>query len=811
MSSNSPKRPGENRFSADFLSGRPSADVPSFSVPVVSESPNTAMREAMKRDKDYRSDAAAAFTDSAEAARQKEREELEKERERLAQQSKAAIENARRRADQDARGAVEGELTDLSKLVDLYESELVKAVSARDRWKDQRGEYNEVLEELTLALSEAQDKAEAVRVGLESQREVSGKRAAIGRASIFVGGGARRQAAGALGPDTTLPTDQWQGGEDEDELLLSKPDDMNGMCGDNFYKVSRFIKIVIRRCIGLFKVFASRFNFFSKDVLKVSARYGGPLVPFFVFAQATVRLGMITLLVYSPLLIYQISNVMNGSWQGLIQCGFLGSQCWLLYGGFDKPLFYLIVSGVNAIGTLIFAVWQWRNFDLVYQHVRLRTELEGRKRFCKVALCAWDFRVTDEALKSHYGERVARNLEALKIEDEQLAAFASLTTLQKRALFARRLIGFVLTLTVIAAGWVAIGVVTIYQYNIENFFANLFGGSSSGSSIAAFIPSLVFKIVNFVSPTALWALSTWEGWPPGVREGQLVWRVFLGSLLNVFLYVGLYYELIAQVSLFGSSSQQIDLDSSYNCKEDQAAISLFILTVSDVVVGNIVQLLYLLVWPSLARFLSRSFKIEISGKLEFTTASYVVSHMVSLSIMWMTLLLSPFAAVWFPLAMSIQYLSYRGALMLSETSASGATEALSVGVLIMRLFCVTAVVYACWSFLVLCVSLPHSGDCGPFTNDSRALDVISPLIFNYFNWLTVAVLAILLLLCLVLVFRNNKVAVFRKGVFDMAERFTKTVGQLQRELKRSNAQNNLFKARLERQRKRASLTQLDKN
>ena len=798
------------RFSADFIGGRHSLDHPNFSTEfsqaslpgsIPSPTNQDELLYATNIDKDYRHDSEASFTNGADADVAEKEIDFEAEKERLRAQAKEAVEAARRRAGEEAKEAAAADFAALEGLCDFYEQQLRQAAAAREAWREQRKEYDDVLEELTMSLSEAKEKAEAVKEVVDQQREKKRQSVDTGFRGVVLLGQKKTDTAPAVFEALLGQTDTAQVGvsvDEEDDWLMSKTEG-KGILGEGLARFLRKFRVFFNRLYRGLKKIAGFFNFFSHDVTRVAALYGGPVTTFFVFTQATVALGMITLFCYLPLLISQVWVVATGNYLYLLQCGWLDHECWLLFGGFDshKALFYLITSLGAALGTLIFSIRQWAAFDRTYQEIKLRSELEGRRRFCKVALVAWDFR------KSGFsGEAVSRSLEALKIEDETNESFANMTKSQRRQLFLRRVTGFVLNIIVIAIGWASIAVTSIYQETVQNWLTGGKNVSGIAKFVSVLLPSLVFQFVNFLAPNALQWITDWEKWPPGVADVRNIWRVFLSSILNVFVYVGLYYALIAQVSF--ANIDQISKSLQFTCNEDQAAMSLLILTFSDAVVGSAANIAFMWLRPWFV-LISLKVGITLPREKEFETAGNIVGHLVSLVVMWMAIVIAPFAAVWFPIAMVIKYLSFRYVLYLSSSYNSGATEAMAVGVMVMRLFSVTAIIYGVWAFLILCVKMPRGANCGPFMSGTRAIDTIYPGILDSFNTLAIVLAFAILILLLVVVFRNNKVTTFKKTLEDMTGRFRRLIGQLQRELKRAQQQANVMKGRLERQRKRSSM------
>jgi hypothetical protein len=675
--------------------------------------------------------------------------------------------------------------TELKKMVEKYTDELKKALSARERWLSNKLEYETVVKDLAMKVEEAQDRIQS----LQSLNRLGNTRGAV-----IIGNNVGRNHITPGYQQISTEYLLTAGDDDLNEIndgLNQTADDLEF---EGFNKLLKKLRMFGDSCIKVLRYF----DLFSGDVKRVQAKYGGPLIPYLSFLQSTITLGLITLVIHAPIIITQ--GVTNSTSSHI--CGLLDGACWTLYGGLGSNLekFYIIIALGSSLATCMYAVYMWSSFDRQYQLVLLRKEFEGQKRFSKVALCAWDFRISDEKEKENKSGQMVRFFEALKVDDETDLHMKSLTKEQKRKIFLTRIGCFFLVLLVLLAGWTAIGSSTYFQKSINSFFAYLSNDNTTVAKIVQFIPSAIVSILGFLTPRALNRITEFEYWSPAMKEKQLTWRLYLGNILNVLIYVFLYYSLVAKTSdslKLSSAIVSFD-DTTYSCKEDQAGASLVQLSVTNLVSNTITDFGFMVVMPSFRKYVQK----QDSWKAEFSIAPYVVQHTITLSLSWLALVLSPFYALVFPVIMILRYLTIRVILKFADVSSASFTETLSVGVLIMRLFSITSVIYATFSLLIFTLSHPHDGSCGPIASASRGIDVFGTNIHTNFNTISIVFLCIAVLFALLVIFRNNKVSAYRDALDESNSKSSNVVNQLQRELKRANGQLNVLRSRVDRQKQR---------
>ena len=665
----------------------------------------------------------------------------------------------------------------LAKL-DTYEDQLRLAVTARQKWKDQRKEFSVALNDLKVKFDDAKERAE---VSAYQSNKLGGV--------ILIGGGPKKNNddPGARVASALLLPDVIEGAAEDDD------DDSSAKIGLKSFYLQTFGRLA-RIVIAALQVF----NLFSSDVKRISDRYGGPIVPHFTFMQSTVILSMITLLGNAPLLVTQ--GLFNASTNH--ECGAFSGVCWTLYGAFpmSSNLYYFVTIGGSAVVTFIFTVMLWTRFDRKFQRSQLLSELSDRRRFSPIVLAAWDFRQRDDDAKATLSTKLANNLEALKLESERTDYLRNLSSLQRRWRVYKRIICYSINAIFIVAGWIVVVVVNRYSQYISDRVSSI-GSGTFLTLTADYLPALTLSVVNIIVPQVVYIVTQYEDWAPVVQEQELTRRLYVARVLNIIIYVAVYYELIGESALFGEVGTLITRSTSYTCAADQAAVGILSLSVVDVIVNLISDVVYT---PSIPYLISwASDKVRVLPP--FDTAGNVVRHTITMSLAWLSMVLTPFAAIWFIIAMITSYLGMRVQLIYSETRSSNATEVLAVGLLISRLLCITSIIYLGFCALMLLFPLNCPTGCGPFVPGQRAMDSLGISILSYYDYTAIIFTAIAVGFIMIVIFRNIKISALRKGLEGAIERSGKILSKLQRDLKRASAQSDALKNRLDRQRRRASI------
>ena len=719
----------------------------------------------------------ATFTTSDEIDRQRVMEVQAAKLNNLDEQIREAISRAELRLREDHNAEMKMMVAKLS----TYEDQLRLAVAARQKWKEQRKEFALALNDLKFKFDEAKERAE---VSAYQSNKLGGV--------ILIGGGPKKNYddAGARVADTLLLPDVVDGAVVE----YDDADDSTAKLGlKSFYlltigKINRFILSALRV-----------FNIFASDVKRISDRYGGPIVPYFTFVNSTVILSMITLLGNAPLLILQGAFKSTSSHE----CGVFSGVCWTLYGAFpvSSNLYYFVTIGGSAVVTFLFTVTLWTRFDRKFQRSQLLSELSDRRRFSPIVLAAWDFRQSDDNAKATLSTRLANNLEALKLESERTEYLRNLSRAQSQWRFYKRIICYLINAIVIITGWVVVVLVNRYTQAISDSVSSL-GSGTFVTLTAEYFPALTLSVVNILVPQVVYMVTQYEDWAPAVQDQELTRRLYLARMLNILIYVAVYYELIGGTALFGESyGTLITRSDSYTCSADQAAVGILSLSVVDVILNLLGDVVYTPLIPYIISWATDSVRV----RPPFDTAGNVVRHTITMSLAWLSMVLTPFAAIWFIIAMIVSYLGMRVQLMYSETQASNATEVLAVGLLISRLLCITSIIYLAFCALMLLFPLNCPTGCGPFLPGQRALDTLGVSILSYYGYTGIIFTAVAVGFLMIVIFRNIKISALRRALEGAIERSGRILSKLQRDLKRATIQSETLKNRIDRQRRRASI------
>jgi hypothetical protein len=355
---------------------------------------------------------------------------------------------------------------------------------------------------------------------------------------------------------------------------------------------------------------------------------------------------------------------------------------------------------------------RWLHHDITYRTDELGQELQPRQ-WSKLVLAAWDFRLRPGEDRRNWEQALSNQLRSLQADEKEMEQAAQRTSWQRYCLYLRRAVGIFLNMCLIAGAWLGISWATVQSHGIKKGGAKALG-SGLGGQIGAFLPNIIVALVGSILPTATKTITKFEAWSPTVRARHDLWRLYIGKILNIFIFVALNVELVMGEPLFGQKEVLEKRDTHFGCAEDQAAVKLLSLVASEFLLSLVLRpvnsLLVAYVWHVLFKSCSISSGFE---KPQFELADYSVDTIYFQCLLWSTAVWSPWVVVASPILLLADFKWKKVSLFrLSSRPFVAETAALSVELL--RLTILSCLFFVAMAYTVSTRPLPHAAECGPF-------------------------------------------------------------------------------------------------
>lgn len=137
-------------------------------------------------------------------------------------------------------------------------------------------------------------------------------------------------------------------------------------------------------------------------------------------------------------------------------------------------------------------MYKWVNFDLLNRKKDLYKE--KKIKFSSMFLNAWSWSIVNRH-DMVQGKNAIVNEIMLNITEENITSeIKRRKRKQKTTLLVKRIIGFIMNVLFLMAGWVGIVAVNYYTDAIENYFIN----TPIINKVVQFIPGLCLTFINFL-------------------------------------------------------------------------------------------------------------------------------------------------------------------------------------------------------------------------------------------------------------------------------------------------------------------------
>lgn len=376
---------------------------------------------------------------------------------------------------------------------------------------------------------------------------------------------------------------------------------------------------------------------------------------------------------------------------------------------------YLSTIIISAAAAVYLSVSRWAANDRLCAVERLNEKLQPRP-WSKIVLVGWDFRLKTEMDRQNFRQSIIHQLEGVKADGEEKQKALNRTTQERRLLQARRIVGILLNTMFILAAWACIGGATIFEREISDILSTSIGGTV-GKQIGSFAPNLILSIVGTVLPEATKFITKFERWPPGAVESQTLWRLYLGKILNVGIVGALNYELLVGKSIFGQDATLITRKKDeFPCAEDQAAVNLVFLTVTEFVLSLALKPAQKSVAARIKHVVLR--RDQVFKLPQFEVSDNAVDLIYFQGLLSVAMVLAPGWVLVTPILWFVHFKWLKRALqkLCSDPGVLGGGT--QIGAQMRRLLAFTTALCVGFVYVIVSQDLPHEAGCGPFESGS---------------------------------------------------------------------------------------------
>jgi len=665
-----------------------------------------------------------------------------------------------------------------------YEKRVDFARDEHERWNSEKSVLQERIEDLEF---EAQDLRDQMTSAMSSMK---------GPQTLFIGKRHKpniRQTMQKLGSDMTLDVD------------------IDGMEQDT--GIHRHVSMG-----GVWKRFGRRvyrlqqqWMPLQRDVKLISSRYGRACGGFFKFHRFVGCLSLVMCILCLPLYIPHVLSEGSQLFRG--SCGKLPVACAWLYSGFYRSgdsenrdpwlaFRYLGVLVISSVACLSLSIFRWSSYDLSYQIEKVNEDLQPR-RWSKMVLIAWDFRLHPGEDRRHWQHALTNQLRSMYDDDMAQKVASQRTRLGWYLLYSRRALGLFLNASFILAAWGGICWATVKRYEIEDTVSSIFGGSV-GSQIASFAPNMVVAAVGLVLPFITKWITYLEGWGPVTMASQNMWRLFLGRIVNIFIFVAICVELLVNRPLFGQQKVLMQRDTDYECVEDQAAVRLLSLVASEFVLSLALKPFTILLSDAIYAAVFHA-PFEMSP---FEIADYAVDIIYFQCLLWATVVFVPTVVFLAPMLL-FGHFKWLKSVLLNLSSRPFVAETSKLCVSQLQIHCVACVLFMAFVTALATTSLPHANGCGPFNNWEKPYIMLKDLHWDFPGKAGLStfgkfilqnpqiIFGVAALIFLLSFFGRNRIKALQIAISQLQQASQRHVEALEGELWRMERQNELLNRRVQ--------------
>jgi hypothetical protein len=461
------------------------------------------------------------------------------------------------------------------------------------------------------------------------------------------GGGQRGRRDSSAGPDLLAGGGGGGASNDIRRVLLDQDDtqvleEAAGGVENVFILRHKFARWVVRHTP------------FEQENRRLHAMFGGAVAAYFLFLR---WLFMNFLFIGAIAAAISVIHITNMLWDNR------GAH--VLTGGNVLPGFMLIstfapyerVLYATTVIVMIIVLCFIGLMKLISEDVnkkRYEIKESGKEAvYSKLLLVGWDNALVTATEAAHHTGSLAgmarELLAATRCKGEQ----QSRTRLATAILVLRRLLGFTLYGAMQFGCYVLIAYLTVESSNIQD-------KANSVGFLKFFAPSIVPAVVtgiNSATPAVITVITLFERWDSGQTEVNLrILRMFISRILNI-LVLAMAYGFLANPFLFADTDSEsirrkveIGFSDGFTCRLNQTGDGMTSLVFTDLVISMLVLLGIGVGSKLLARVTGDPWV-----KLEFDTASTMVSVLYFAGLVVLTMPYSPLSLIFAPLMLALRF------------------------------------------------------------------------------------------------------------------------------------------------------------
>ena len=568
--------------------------------------------------------------------------------------------------------------------------------------------------------------------------------------------------------------------------------DLNELTGRQLAEKNCFTKI-----IDSISNLMAKMMILTGDYKRIESRYDKSIAAYFGFYRFLVNLSILVLVIYLYLLISHFF-IFDGSLSDTCS----GTLCFTLYYAFDQDegTPYVVSLVVLIIATVVTSITKWVRAD----KLKTRSEIFGGneakvKKISAIVFNSWSWSINTELESVDQSVNIYNMIHNALSDNVRQRQAANRTASQKSALLIKRIIGNIIFVAILIAGWVIIILLSLSEQNIADNFED----SSQGLRVfMRFLPKFGVSFVNAMFPALTVKITALESWDTTsfILRVQII-RIYVTKVLNIVLYALLNLELATGSSWFLSSDGRIPFqDSSFNCREDQAGLNLATLVITETITGKLIPLGFVLINMIVAKV-----KKLPSWKKEIKVAQQVINIIYFQGLLWICIPFFPYVILLAPIFLFLDFKFQSWRLGSLQAKPLEQTQSYDILILIMRLFNITVLMILAYFGYFLTVDMEHgtysSGKlCGPFPSKASANSVIINdiedtlvigEIWTYFlNYSPVFWVLIIILITQIL-FKSNRLKLLQEYLEEKEYETDQTIYDLQKKNENLEKQNKL--------------------
>eukprot|EP00347_Sterkiella_histriomuscorum_P001018 403373654 len=412
-----------------------------------------------------------------------------------------------------------------------------------------------------------------------------------------------------------------------------------------------------RACLERTKIFTRKLIPLTKDIYAISSNYDKSIEGFFLFFKFLVNISFFVLALFMIIILRHVFNY-KYDFTSFCSTGIFKMPCFTFYSRFhtDDEFYYSLTLELFIIIGIFMSLYKWVQFDLLKKERSLYED--QKKKFSKIFFNMWDWS-TNNSYESYQLKNALRMEIKLNIDEDKIKE-------------------------------------TIKQ------------------------PTLCLSIINVAVPHLIKSITQLEAWDfQDQLIKQQVWRMYLAKIMNFAIFVFIELELILGRKWFNNITLVSfnENGQNFDCKEDQVAIQIFKLLITELAIKLVIPFLKALG----ERFFFGLMKGRKQWQPEYLLSDDIVWLLYFQAIVWVTLILYPFITVVIPMILFVLFKHHYFVLRNFKSKPKKSSNANDTGFFIMIFLNITFFSVSALILLFMSQSLDHETwltnsqiNCGPY-------------------------------------------------------------------------------------------------